>query len=324
MKPFFSLVIPVYNVEQYIEECLDSIKAQTFKDWEAICVVDGSPDHSVEICKKYAEADKRFTVIEQENQGAAAARNNGLAKAQGEYIHFVDPDDRLPDSQVYEKMYRIIIENNCDVVVGRSDYYQDSFDWFAESGVGYDLVKEDYNSLSFILEKKFFFAVTSGVNKLYRRSLLVENNLFWPLNVINEDDRWLPKVMNFSKKIVFTKEKLYDVRRRAESLTSTKSNARMSRRGMGYMQTALENLELVSIGNISDPALKNGTEYYVKLYFTGFKMNKDYGGAENGTSDIVRYMKNSGILKMKAVYLLSLFFGKNFAFTVMKRRYKIV
>lgn len=324
MKPFFSLVIPIYNVEQYIEECLDSIKAQTFEEWEAICVIDGSPDQSAAICKKYAEKDQRFKVIEQENHGAAVARNNGLSKAQGEYIHFVDPDDRLPDNQTYERMYRIIVEHNYDVVVGKSDYFQDSFDRFVESGAGYALVKEDYNSLSYILEKKFFFALTSGANKLYRRSLLIENNLFWPLKVINEDDRWLPKVMNFSEKIIFTPEKLYDVRRRAESLTSTKSSARMSRRGLGYMQTALENLELVSNGNISEPALKNGTEYYVQLYFAGFKMNKDYGGVENGTSGIVRYMKNSGNLKMRAIYLLSFALGKNFAFAVMKRRYRIV
>lgn len=303
---------------------MQSIQLQTFENWEAICVIDGSPDQSVSICKKYAEVDKRFKVIEQENQGAAGARNNGLIHAQGEYVHFVDPDDRLPNNQVYENMYRIITENNCDVVVGKSNYFQDSFDKFVENGIGYDLIKENCNSLSFILENKLFFALTSGVNKLYRRALLIENNLFWPLNVINEDDRWLPKVMNCSKKIVFTTEELYDVRRRAESLTSTRSNTRMSRRGLGYMQTALEDLELISQGNISNLALQNGTEYYIQLYFTGFKMNKDYMGKENGTKDIVLYMKNSINSKMRVVYLFSLILGKNFAFKIMKRRYKIV
>lgn len=239
MNPFFSLVIPIYNAEEYIEECLKSIQLQTFKNWEAICVIDGSPDNSILVCKKYAEFDKRFKIILQENQGAAVARNNGLVNAQGEYVHFVDPDDRLPNNQVYENIFRIINESNCDVIVGKSNYFQDSFDHFIEHGIGYDLIKENYNSLSFILEKKFFFALTSGANKLYRRSLLIDNNLLWP-NVINEDDRWLPTVMNCSKKIVFIKEELYDVRRRAQSLTSTRTNSRMSRRGFEYMQTALE------------------------------------------------------------------------------------
>lgn len=324
MTPFFSLIIPVYNVEQYIEECLKSIHLQTFENWEAICVIDGSPDQSVLICKKYAGLDKRFKIIEQENQGLSAARNSGLVQAKGEFVHFVDPDDRLPNNRVYENMHRIIIKNNCDIIVGKSKYFQDSFDMFVENGRGYDLMKEDYNSLSYILEKKFFFTLTSGVNKLYKRSLLIENNLFWPLNVTNEDDRWLPNVMNCSKKIVFTTEDLYDVRRRAGSLTSTRSNTHMSRRGLGYMQTALDNLELISKSNISDIAIKNGTEYYIQLYFTGLKMNRDYMGKENGTNDIVLYMKNSSNSKMRVIYILSLILGKNFAFQIMKWRYKIV
>ena len=323
MNPFFSLVIPIYNAEEYIEECLKSIQLQTFKNWEAICVIDGSPDNSILVCKKYAEFDKRFKIILQENQGAAVARNNGLVNAQGEYVHFVDPDDRLPNNQVYENIFRIINESNCDVIVGKSNYFQDSFDHFIEHGIGYDLIKENYNSLSFILEKKFFYALTSGANKLYRRSLLIDNNLLWP-NVINEDDRWLPTVMNCSKKIVFIKEELYDVRRRAQSLTSTRTNSRMSRRGFEYMQTALENLELISKANISKLALMNGTEYYIQLYFTGLKMHRDYKGTENGTSNIVLYMKNSSNLKMKIVYLLSLLLGKKFVFKIMMRRYKIV
>jgi glycosyltransferase involved in cell wall biosynthesis len=301
---------------------LESIRLQSFENWEAICVIDGSPDQSVLTCKRYAEIDKRFKIVEQKNQGLAAARNNGLIQAKGKFVHFVDPDDRLPNTQVYRNMHRIIIENNCDIVIGKSKYFQNTFNRFVEDGTGYNLIKENYNSLSFVLENKFFFALTSGVNKLYRRAFLIDNNLFWP-SVSNEDDRWLPKVMNCSENIVFTTEELYDVRRRAESLTSIRNNTHMRRRGLGYMQTALENLELVSKANISNVALKNGTEYYIQLYFTGLKMNRDYMGRESGTNDIIPFMKNSGNLKMRGIYILSLIFGKNFALKIMKRRYKI-
>ena len=91
--PFFSIIIPVYNVAPYLRECLDSVLAQTFTDWEAICVDDGSTDGSGAILDEYAAKDKRFKVIHQKNAGASAARNNGLKLANGEWLCFIDADD---------------------------------------------------------------------------------------------------------------------------------------------------------------------------------------------------------------------------------------
>ena len=93
MPPFFSIIIPVYNVAPYLRECLDSVLAQTFTDWEAICVDDGSTDGSGAILDEYAAKDKRFNVIHQTNAGVGAARNAALDAAQGEYVWFVDGDD---------------------------------------------------------------------------------------------------------------------------------------------------------------------------------------------------------------------------------------
>lgn len=93
MKPFFSIVIPVYNVAPYLRECLDSVRAQTFTDWECICVDDGSTDESPAILDGYAETDPRFRVVHQPNAGVSAARNKGLDEAKGEWIGFLDADD---------------------------------------------------------------------------------------------------------------------------------------------------------------------------------------------------------------------------------------
>lgn len=93
MSPSFSIIIPVYNVAPYLRECLDSVLAQTFTDWEAICVDDGSTDGSGAILDEYAECDPRFRVIHQTNSGVSAARNNGIEHATGEWISFVDSDD---------------------------------------------------------------------------------------------------------------------------------------------------------------------------------------------------------------------------------------
>lgn len=105
--PKISVVIPVYNVEKYLKECLDSIINQTLSDVEIICVDDGSTDSSLEILREYAEKDSRIKIIQQENQYAGVARNNGMKVATGEYLHFMDSDDFLVDETVYEKMYEI-------------------------------------------------------------------------------------------------------------------------------------------------------------------------------------------------------------------------
>ena len=95
MTPFFSIIIPVYNVAPYLRECLDSVLAQTFTDWEAICVDDGSTDDSGAILDEYVARDKRFRVIHQKNAGVSAARNRALQVALGEWITFLDGDDRF-------------------------------------------------------------------------------------------------------------------------------------------------------------------------------------------------------------------------------------
>ncbi len=321
--PFFSLIVPVYSVEKYIEECLDSILQQTYTNFEVLCVIDGSPDNSGEICNKYASQDSRIKVIYQENQGAAAARNTGLENATGEYIHFVDPDDRLPNCEVYSQLHSILKGCQYDVLVGRSNYYHDTFEVKTEVGTSKEIKKENYNSLSFVLENDYFFALTSGVNKIYRRTMIIDNQVFWPLNIVNEDDYWLPRIFNESKNVIFVSFDIYDVRRRAASITSTRSHSRMSRRGQGYMKTALDNIGLLLENRLSKKAIKNGVSYYVQLYYTGFYINRKYGGTEMGDLEVVKHMQYSGNIKMKLMYILSRILGENAVFDLMKRRYKI-
>ena len=99
-----SVIVPVYNVEKYLEECLDSIQDQTYSDIEVILVNDGSTDSSKEICKKYCKQDSRFLLINQENQGLSAARNKGVEISTGEYIVFVDSDDIIKTNYLEKLM----------------------------------------------------------------------------------------------------------------------------------------------------------------------------------------------------------------------------
>lgn len=110
-----SVIIPVYNVEKYLEQCLDSVMNQTMKELEIILVNDGSTDNSGHICDRYAKKDSRIVVIHKENQGLAAARQSGLDVARGEYIGFVDSDDWL-ELNMYEEMFQVAKKTDSDIV----------------------------------------------------------------------------------------------------------------------------------------------------------------------------------------------------------------
>lgn len=111
----FSIIVPVYNVEKFLRECLDSITLQTLKEFEVICINDGSTDNSLEILNEYAKEDKRFIVLNQENQGQGIARNIGIDIAKGEYLLFVDPDDWL-ELNTLEILYNNFKKYNVDVI----------------------------------------------------------------------------------------------------------------------------------------------------------------------------------------------------------------
>ena len=139
VKPKVSLIVPIYNVEPYLEECLNSVLAQTLSAFEAILIDDGSPDRSGGIADEFAARDGRMKVIHKQNEGVSAARNDGICHAMGEYLFFLDSDDRLaPDA--LEKLYTAATENDVDVVL--SDYI--TFD--AERETPYKVATSEFSS----------------------------------------------------------------------------------------------------------------------------------------------------------------------------------
>ena len=115
MMPKISIIIPMFNVEKYLRRCLDSVLNQTFKDWQAICVDDGSPDKSGNIAEEYAKKDKRFVVVHKKNGGLSDARNAGFPYAKGKYIMYLDSDDFI-HPQTMEIAYQAAEDNDADIV----------------------------------------------------------------------------------------------------------------------------------------------------------------------------------------------------------------
>ena len=113
-KPLISVIIPVYNVEKYLDRCLESVVNQTYRNLEIILVDDGSPDNCPKMCDEWAKKDSRVVVVHRENGGASAARNDGLSVAKGDFITFVDSDDWI-HTEMFEVLYCMLLENNADI-----------------------------------------------------------------------------------------------------------------------------------------------------------------------------------------------------------------
>ncbi len=211
-----SIVITVYNIEKYFKVSLDSIQAQTFKDFEAICVNDGSKDKSLDILNQYASMDSRIKVVSQENGGSGSARNNGLSKAQGKYVIFLDGDDYF-EPELLEKLYNLAEAHNADISVCSSRKVDDDGNITETRNPNSPL-----NLAKVPLEKPFsykdfpedIFSLIGTVpwNKLYLRKMLLENNLKFPALTGPDDLCFVHMANTCAEKIVVIDDELINYR----------------------------------------------------------------------------------------------------------------
>lgn len=166
----FSVIIPVYNVEPYLEECLDSILAQNYQDYEVLLINDGSTDASGEVCDRYAEKDRRITVFHQPNRGVSAARNLGLDHATGEWICFIDSDD-LVEAQ-YLAAFAENISDDSDLVIQGIKRIGKVNDVFCSFKQIEKISRDDFFD-HYLIWPHYF----SPCNKTYRKSIITEHNL---------------------------------------------------------------------------------------------------------------------------------------------------
>ena len=201
-----SVVIPVYNVERYLDRCVQSVLNQTLKDIEIILVDDGSPDNCPQMCDDYARRYDNIKVVHKTNAGLGMARNTGLAHCQGEYVAFIDSDDYI-DSEMIERLVTEAVINDSDAVFCGFNLQTTKGVWHKSKEVAGLSRWEDDDILSFMLdmvasdknvrqERKFYMSVWHSI---YRRSLIVENSISFlsERNILSED---IPFQIDFLKK----------------------------------------------------------------------------------------------------------------------------
>lgn len=217
--PDFSIIIPVYNVRTFLQECLDSCLAQTEQSWEAVCVDDGSSDGSYEILKSYAAKDARFRVFHQANAGASAARNFALSQAEGDYVTMVDADDALPPNALarYAEMMRENPDSDC-LFAGALRLY--------DSGktMGVLPAKRSYRKRGCVdVDAEMMSAMSAFCwSKLYRLSIIRENQIaFDDRTSMCEDYQFNLVYLSYCKKVTLIEDVLYLYKMHASSTSSS-------------------------------------------------------------------------------------------------------
>lgn len=216
--PKVSIIVPVYKVENYLSQCIDSILGQTFTDWECILVDDGSPDGSGVICDEYAQKDTRIHVIHKENRGVSAARNTGLSAAQGEYIYFIDSDDYV-EREALELLLSKAKQSEADIMVHGlvNDYIYKHSSTAVKYG---SLPEKDYST---ILEMADRWGLLKGpVNKLFKNSIIKNKALRFDESIsYGEDTKFTFEYLAHCHSIAFVPRHLYHYCfRNKDSLTS--------------------------------------------------------------------------------------------------------
>lgn len=221
--PEISVIVPVYNAEDHIEECIRSILAQTFSNIEILLINDGSTDASGAVCEMYAQTDLRIKLISTTNQGVAAARNLGMEHAAGKWLCFVDSDDYLP-ADALEKL--LLSAGDADIVIG--DYFTDVHGQISPRRIrnGKEAVTEPplYRRIGYILEcyncrgAKDIFNLASPWGKLYKRDFCRKNCLTFPFIKRSQDVIFNISANRLTEHITFTDSKVYCYRLHAASV----------------------------------------------------------------------------------------------------------
>ena len=265
-----SVIIPIYNVEKYLRECLDSAVGQTLKDIEVICIDDGSPDASAQIVAEYMERYDNIKLIRQENRGLSCARNAGLDIATGEYVQFLDSDDML-DRQAMESLYEVAKREKLDVLYfnRRVWYDNDAVRKAHEDKFSSSIRTDDYSGLCtgqtmFAKLRKDHQYLTSACYQLLRRDFLTEQHIRFFPGILHEDNLFTFQCSMTARRVNYVTDEYYLRRVRADSIMTSPSTIRNVE---GYLVCYYEALAFLHDIPVQEDAAEFVQQYlYGSLY----------------------------------------------------------
>jgi len=269
MSPLLTVIIPVYNVERFLVETLDSVFDQNFKDFSVIAVNDGSTDNSPDILEKYS-AKKNVHIIHQDNRGLSAARNTGLKKANGKYIYFLDSDDKI-NPEIFSSVVLHMEKYSAEIATFSGECISEEGET-ANCNRKYEKLKIAYpvtgvELFETMLSKGLYSPVISTY--IYQRDFLSKNKLSFSDGYLHEDEAFSIKALGLANSALSFSEVYYYHRvRRGSIMDSPKGKNNC----IGWLQAASEILKFLDIVNIQGPARKSMEERAIKLIHNAIKI----------------------------------------------------
>ena len=217
----FSIIIPIYKVEVYLHQCVDSVLAQSYKNIEVILVDDGSPDSCPRICDEYAAKDERIKVIHKPNGGLSDARNSGLKIANGDYVIFLDSDDYYNNTQFLQDIHDQLFFKNADVLFFRRIYFIDGNNNSFNRQTPYDKSMITISNKGKLIKKMSAAGVldASAAMKVIKREILITNNLYFKSGIVSEDVEWFMRLVPSLCTILVSNSIAYCYRVRLNSIS---------------------------------------------------------------------------------------------------------
>ena len=309
--PFISVIVPVYNVENYLAECLESIIRQTYSRLEIVCVNDGSTDNSLNILNSYASKDSRLKIITQVNGGLSAARNTGLKYSSGEFILFVDSDDLLEENAI-ERILSYFNSPDIDFVAfGYKTFSTTSSSVTTRTSI-YNNSRTFFSPGSWII----YLPVTAW-SKMYRASFLKKNNLLFPLNLLNEDTSFHWNCISYASKIIIASDIVYIYRIRTTSIMS-----KIKQKHKGLALHFLYNLDIIHDCWSQNKFIETNIELFQYLFEVHTRLsfqNLHRDDTEEFYSIIRSYSRKWGIYPRKYTLAYDLINSKQ----ICKFKYKL-
>lgn len=323
MNPFFSIIVPVYNVEKYLNQCIDSVLTQSFLSFELILVDDGSADGSSEICDAYSLADSRVKSIHIPNSGASGARNVGLDNAQGEYIIFLDSDDFYNRNDALQILYDKIAEKDAQIVIFGCTDWNIQTNKTIVSRTGYKLELMDAENKNATLHYLLSEKMIPGGPTIFavKRNVIEDNNIRYHLGIRDEDYDFVLNVFMNSDKIFAVDTPFYTYRHgRSGSVTGSGSIKMIY--GIEYTL----NKWLPAADEMTDETIKSDLKNYLAfIYSTGFvvmgRMNRKQRKKAVAVMKKYKYVLNYAYwLKPKIAHIAVSILGYNL-FSVLSAKY---
>lgn len=329
MNIVISIIIPVYNVEKWLNKCIDSILVQSYKNFEIILVNDGSTDKSGDICDKYSKEDNRIKVFHNKNKGLSYSRNFGVKNSNGKYVMFVDSDDFISDINIIDKFINILEKDKSDFIYTSYCRFNDENEEEITEILPIDINNNDIKGksgieiLSMLIEKNNYHH--AAYLKICNRKFLIENNLLFKEGIYHEDAEWSPKLFYYAKRISIYSEPYYMRRMRENSIITTTNEVSIRKKINDRLNIANDLIEFFKKMEESH-SKKIIINDFVRMYWgdllliTNLKDKNNFNDCCNTVKNTKKVLKYGELKKYKMADLLIKIMGiKNFLILVKKQ-----